>query len=143
MGDPRQQVDEAIQAGQRVLAQLDVVEDQLSRAGIWGWIDIFSKGFISAIFKHSRLNEADHAMAQLTALIDEFNREISDVKVWYNVQKIGMGNGWAIADGLLDNIILDAIVLTHIGEVQKQIAEIRPQVNAALENLYTLRVQMG
>ncbi len=82
MGDPRQQVDEAIQAGQRVLAQLDVVEDQLSRAGIWGWIDIFSKGFISAIFKHSRFHEADHAMDPRPALIDEVNPGISDVKVW-------------------------------------------------------------
>ncbi len=143
MADQRQQVDEAIQAGQRVLAQLDIVEDQLGRARTWGLIDIFSTGFISAIFKHSKLNEADGAMRQLTYLIDEFNREISDVKVWYNVKKIGMGEGWAVADGLLDNILVDALVLSHIGETRRQVAEIRPQVTAALEKLYTLRIQLG
>ncbi len=138
-----EELNEAILAGERAAEQLNAVEDELGRAKTWGWIDLFSGGgLFSAIFKHARLEDADAGMRQLAALIDDFNKEVSDLKVFYNVQKIGMGSGWAVADWLLDGIFVDAMVLSHIGDTQRQVAEIRPQINSALERLYALRDEL-
>ncbi len=135
-----EELNEAIAAGQRVLEQLDYVEDQLGRAKTWGWIDMFSRGgFISAMFKHARMEDADYAMRELAARIDAFNAEVQDLMVFYNVEKISMGGGWVFADLFFDGIFVDALVLSHIGDAQRQVAEIRPQIVSAVDRLAVLR----
>lgn len=138
-----QEVNEAITAGEDALYQIGIVEAELDSAKTWGWIDIFSKGgFISAMVKHSRLSEAEDAMNSLRRTIDRFNSEISDIKIYDNVGAISMGTGMELADWLLDGTIIDAITLSRIGDSQRQVAQLRGQIESALQRLYSMRATL-
>ncbi len=135
-----QEIEEAIGWGHEVLDQIGEVEDRLRSAKNWGWFDILTKGgFISALFKHGKLEEAHNAMIRLSSTIDRFNSEISDIRIYNDVSKITMGAGVQIADAFLDSILVDGLVQMKIGESQRELAELRIQTENALNRLYALR----
>lgn len=135
-----QEINEAIEAGYQVLEQLQIVEDNLRRAQGWGIVDMFSKGgFISALLKHSRLSDAEAAMNELTYRLNRFNSELSDIHISNNVGQITMGTGMQLADWFFDGLIVDVMALSRIGESQRQVADLRRQIENAMDRLFYLK----
>jgi len=67
---------EAVQAGERVLQTLYAARDKLGSARNWGIFDMLGGGFISDLVKHSKMNDASALMEQAKSDIQRFQREL-------------------------------------------------------------------
>ena len=54
----KNEIYEAIQAGERALTCLGRAQERLNSARNWGILDLFGGGFITDMVKHSRMNAA-------------------------------------------------------------------------------------
>ena len=63
MYDRAVEINEAIAAGHRALDALAEAADSLDSAKRWGIVDILGGGLITSVIKHSRLGDANHALA--------------------------------------------------------------------------------
>lgn len=134
------EVNQASVAGRQVLDQIEVIEDKLSRAKTWGFIDLFSdSGLLTTIFKHSRLNDAQKCLNDLKQKIDYFNKELNDVRVNEQIQNIMMSKGIIVADWLLDGFIIDVFTLSKISDSQREIGRLKSEVKSILEKLDTIK----
>ena len=135
-----EEVNEALAAGYYALRQISVVEGHLDSAKGWGYFDLFSRGgFLTSILKHSKLQDAENAMQQLAYTINRFNSELSDIKISNNVGQLTMSSGMQFADWFFDGLFVDAMTLSHIGESQRQVEDLRFQVQQAVDKLNTLK----
>lgn len=77
----KREMQEAVQAGERVLQTLYAARDKLGSARNWGIFDMLGGGFISDLVKHSKMNDASALMEQAKSDIQRFQRELRDVQV--------------------------------------------------------------
>ena len=75
----KREMQEAVQAGERVLQTLYAARDKLGSARNWGIFDMLGGGFISDLVKHSKMNDASALMEQAKSDIQRFQRELRDV----------------------------------------------------------------
>lgn len=135
-----QEVLEAISAGNEALRQVSEVERNLSSAKGWGWFDLFSDGgLLTALIKHSKLDQAQEAMNQLNYTVNRFNSELSDIHISNNVGQITMSTGMQLADWFFDGLLVDGITLSRIGDSQREVAELKNDIDHAMERLYYLK----
>ncbi|MCQ2565876.1 MAG: hypothetical protein MJ194_03390 [Clostridia bacterium] len=135
-----QEVMEAIAAGEEALSQVAEVERNLSSAKGWGWFDLFSDGgLLTALIKHSKLDKAQEAMNRLNYTINRFNSELSDIHISSNVGAITMSTGMQLADWFFDGLLVDGITLSRIGDSQREVADLKKDINHAMERLYYLK----
>ena len=52
----RNEMREAILAGERALSSLRSAQEKLNSAGNWGLLDMFGGGMFSTLIKHSKMN---------------------------------------------------------------------------------------
>ena len=55
---------EAIDAGRRAIRSLQTARDNLDSAKNWGLVDMFGGGFLTTMFKHSKMDQARQNMEQ-------------------------------------------------------------------------------
>lgn len=73
------EVGEAMEAGRRVLGQIDRIEASLSSAEGWGTWDLFGGGVLADIAKYSHLDAAQAGAQQLNSLLRRFKTELADI----------------------------------------------------------------
>ncbi|WP_443742214.1 hypothetical protein [Tractidigestivibacter sp.] len=78
--DPKREVEEAIDAGEKALVCLNRASKSLDSASGWGMLDIFGGGLISGLAKHHRIDEAQDALREAQSSLAVFSRELSDVR---------------------------------------------------------------
>lgn len=134
------EINQAIEAGQNVLRQTDIVLDYLGKAQTWGYIDMFSRGgLISGLLKHSKMNYADDAMQELKYAIDRFNKELNDVRVYDNIQSIDFDRFMRFLDIFCDNFIIDFIALSRISDSKQRIKDLSYEVKNIINKLETIK----
>lgn len=130
------EINEATLAGHDVLNQIEMVQNKLHKAKTWGFIDLFSDGgLLSAIFKHDNLHDAQQSLTVLEEKINKFNDELDDVKIDSNIKDVMMSKGIEIADWLLDGLFIDVYTLSKIGDSQRQLDNLRSNVEHILSSL--------
>ena len=80
MYDRRREIEEAIAAGKEALEALEDAADSLDSAKRWGIVDILGGGLITSVIKHSRLGDANHALADARVALARFSAELDDVR---------------------------------------------------------------
>ena len=120
----RQEIMEAINAGERALYSLRQAKEKLNHARTWGIVDLFGGGFFTDIMKHSKLDDAARYIEDAKYDLNVFQREIRDVSV-YSDLRIELGGFLSFADFFFDGIVADYLV-------QSKIEDAREQVNDAI-----------
>ena len=77
----RQEVREAIEAGEQALASLQAASRQLNGARNWGIADLLGGGFFTGLFKHQRIKDASEYIEEAKQDLQVFERELRDVTV--------------------------------------------------------------
>lgn len=138
MNDKEKEIQEAIAAGNSALEALNYVDKSISTArglGVW---DMLGGGLISGLLKHSKMDEAERYMNQARVELERFQKELKDVQIYYNIA-INFDGFTRFADYFFDNLLVDFIVQSRIAETQKQVANIKRQVQDAVNRLYDIQ----
>ena len=121
------EVQEARNAGDQVLNQVDQIEHTLQSASNWGMVDMFSDGFISDMAKYGKLDEAKRQLRDLNRFLAIYRRELKDLNVHLNISA-DIGSGMQFADIFFDNVFTDSMALSRIDSIKRQVRDIRRQV---------------
>ena len=121
------ELQEALDAGTRVLDQILLIEDALSSASNWGVADMFGGGFISDIAKYGHLDNAQQEFQYLNQLLIQYTHELQDLNINFQM-RINIGDGLRFADFFFDGLIADSMALDRIHRMQEQVSELRYQV---------------
>ena len=138
MYDRLREIDEAIAAGREALEALEDAADSLDSAKRWGIVDILGGGLITSVIKHSRLGDANHALADAREEIRAFTREISDVRDLHllNAEVGGLNTFFDIA---MDNTLVDLLVQKDISDAEDRVEEATAWVREAIARLEVAR----
>lgn len=117
---------EAVNAGNIVLDDLNQALSSLQSAESWGLFDIFAGGGIPTYIKHSHLDTAQDHLAKLKIHMDNFRKEVADVKDIV-IGDVKLSTGLMVADYVFDNMFMDLFI-------QSKITSSKDQVNEAIDN---------
>ncbi len=123
----QREVQEAKNAGNQVMDQIDRIENALRSASNWGMVDMFSDSFLSDVAKYSKMDEAQAELKNLNRLLQAYARELRDLNVHMNISA-DLGSGMRMADILFDNISTDSSARSRIDGIRRQVSQFRYQV---------------
>ena len=135
----KQQLREAILAGERALAALDDAQGKLKSAKNWGLFDLMGGDFFATLIKRSKMKDASALIDDAKYALAAFQRELRDVEIMMDVDFDDDGL-LAFADYVFDDFFSDILVQRKIGKAQDQLRRIERQVSsivAALKAKYT------
>lgn len=130
----RQEVQEAIQAGENALQSLYAAKDQLNSAKNWGLFDMFGGGFFTSMIKHSKLDGAAASLEEARYNLQIFQRELSDVHIPQDLH-INVNGFLSFADFFLDGLIADYLVQSRINDAREQVDDAIGRVETLLNDL--------
>ncbi|MCR1833445.1 hypothetical protein NSA56_03425 [Oceanobacillus caeni] len=129
-----EELDEALIAGNKTKADLDIAGDSIDNAATWGVFDMFGGGAISGLLKHSNMDEAMEAINRAQKSLRKFQKELLDVEADLNIS-IDISSMLKFADFFLDNFFTDYLVQERINESQDQISQKQLEVGRIVENI--------
>lgn len=130
----RQEIQEAIRAGERALISLDSARNRLISARSWGIWDMVGGGFITSLVKHSKIDEASSYLESAKMDLKVFQRELKDIPDFSGLG-IDIGNFLSFADCFMDGILVDYMVQRKIDDARTQVEEGIRKVESLLKSL--------
>jgi predicted nucleic acid-binding Zn-ribbon protein len=109
------ELQEAIQAGQRVQAGLDRAVAALESASNWGTWDLLGGGMLSSAVKHGHLDDAHQAIQEVQPLLLRFQRELAEVQGATGLE-VQAGGLESFVDIFFDGLLVDLLVQTKIND---------------------------
>lgn len=134
----RQEIDEAIRAGNKALISLRLAQEKLSSAKNWGILDILGGGLITNMVKHSKINDASSYLKEAKDSLRIFQRELKDIPD-FTALEIDIGEFLSFADFFFDGFIADYMVQTKISDAKDKIDEAIRRVESLLRELKAYR----
>ena len=125
---------EAIDAGNKALRSLRKAQENLGSAKSWGIFDMLGGGFISTMFKHSKVDQAKENMEQAKYDLRNFSKELNDVNIACNLN-IETGDFLSFADWFFDGFIVDWMMQDRINQASQQVEEAIRRVEDILRQL--------
>lgn len=129
------ELQEAIYAGEAVLAEADNAIEQLSSARSWGAWDMMGGGLISTAIKHSRIDAAQETMVGLQQLLQTFYKELKDVDLQESNINIDIGSFLGFADYFLDGFFVDWMVQSRIVDSLNQTYDLKSRIESIVSRL--------
>lgn len=130
---------EAIQAGNRVISQLNQVEKSLNSAHGWGTWDMWGGGgLVTDMIKHSHIDDARADASAVQSLLNQFRTELADVHITSQIH-IDIEGFSKFADFFFDGLISDWVVQSKINDSLSSVSQVRNQVNQVLVKLQTMQ----
>jgi hypothetical protein len=138
MYDRVKEIDEAIAAGHEALAALRDAADSLDSAKRWGVVDVLGGGLLTSVVKHSRLGDANRALAKARAAIRRFTQELADV---HELAELNANvSSWnAFFDIACDNVLADLLVQKEISDAADRVDDAIDKVKEAVRRLEAAR----
>ena len=133
----RQEIEEAIRAGQRARYSLLQAKDCLKSAGNWGILDMIGGGLFTTFVKRSKMNDAERLVQLARNDLMQFRQELTDVSAISEFH-IETGNFLAFADYFLDCFVTDLFVQSKIQDAKKQVDDAIENVESILRQLEDL-----
>lgn len=132
------EIEEAINAGQLVIDELNNTRKSLDSAEGWGTWDLLGGGLLSDIAKHSHIDEARESASEVQSLLNNFRTELTDVKVTSEIN-INIEGFVKFADFFFDGLIADWVVQSHIRDSIESIENVRIEVNTVINKLQQMK----
>lgn len=133
----RQEIEEAIRAGQRARYSLLQAKDCLKSAGNWGILDMIGGGLFTTFVKRSKMNDAERLVQLARNDLMQFRQELTDVSAISEFH-IETGKFLAFADYFLDCFVTDLFVQSKIQDAKKQVDDAIENVESILRQLEDL-----
>lgn len=133
----KREVEEAIRAGRRAQSIADAILSSLNSAESWGTWDLVGGGLVSDLIKHDRIDNAQEQIELLQVQLRRFTAELSDVKVFADMQ-VRVDGFLRFADFFFDDLISAWVVLDRVGRSKEQVRQVQQQVQQALSRLGTM-----
>lgn len=133
------EIDEAIIAGNHVVAGLERVIESLENAEGWGTWDLLGGGLISTAIKHSRIDDARKDIQDVQAMMSRFKRELADVQKNVDLQ-IDIDEFTSFADFFFDGLIVDWIVQSKIADSLQRSKQAKDVIARAVKELEDLKI---
>ena len=130
----KQEIREAVTAGERALQSLRAAQDRLNSARSWGIFDMLGGGFITGMIKHSKLNDAASYMEAAKIDLRTFQRELRDVEVPTNIE-LEISSFLSFADFFFDGFVADYLVQSKIADTRRQVSDAIRRVENILQDL--------
>lgn len=128
------ELDEAVRAGEDTRAGLQHAVEALNSASTWGTLDLLGGGLLASAVKHSHLDDAHNAVQTVQPLLQRFDRELADVSGQVGLD-IDAGGLTAFADIFMDNLLVDLVVQSRIGESLEAAQSMLARVNELITRL--------
>ncbi|MDK6233365.1 hypothetical protein ACX3VT_08780 [Aerococcus sanguinicola] len=136
-----EEVKEARQAAQELLAGLDKAIKSLQDASGWGVMDLLGGGFFSSMMKRDHMKRSNQELEDVKRGLDKLDHELADLGLSLP-DEISDTWGDNIVDVWLDNIFIDAKVqyeikdqLKALQKLRQSIVELEEDLAAKMENL--------
>ena len=130
------EIQEAINAGKNVLAELANVLSSLKSAGNWGTFDLIGGGVIATAVKHSKIDNAKQGVQRVQQLLHRFHDELSDVDI--NPESdmgIEIGSFNTFADYFFDGLIFDWVVQSKINRSLQKTKKVNHDISLVIGRL--------
>ncbi len=138
------EIKEAETLGVRVINKIAAIREHLKSAENWATFDVFTRGgIISHMAKYEHLDTAASECHHLTALLEDFKKELRDVKGFSAPVHLGIDTGTRVFDFWFDNIFTDLSIRDKIRRDQEQIDLLDTEVKKALEELKNAKKLAG
>lgn len=130
----REEIMEAVTAGERALRSLYAAQEKLNSARNWGILDLFGGGLITDLVKHSKMDDASAYIESAKYDLQIFQRELRDVDVPMNI-RMEIGGFLSFADFFFDGLVADYLVQSRIAEARSQVDDAIQRVERLLQEL--------
>jgi hypothetical protein len=111
----KNEINEAIEAGEMALNGLRLAIQTLRKAKNWGLYDMVGGGLLATAIKHSNIDEAKNIIHDVQVWLKKFKRELSDVHFATSGELAVQMDSFSIfADYFFDNLIFDWVVQDKI-----------------------------
>lgn len=130
----RQEIMEAIEAGERALDSLRGAQKALGSAKNWGLYDLLGGGLIASLIKRDRMKNAAGLMEEARRDLRIFEKELRDVELTSGLH-IETDDFLAFADFFFDGAVADFLMQTRIAETKERVDEAADRVTALLAAL--------
>lgn len=129
---------EAITAADLALESLNEAKKDLSKAAGWGVWDMLGGGLFGTFMKHSRMDDARHAMEMARTRMRGLKSELMDVNLPEDL-KLDIGDFLTFADYFFDGIIADWMVQSKINKSSRQVEEAQKRIIQIRDRLRYMR----
>lgn len=130
----KQEMKQAIAAGELALSSLYAAQEKLNSARTWGALDMFGGGLFTTMVKRSKVNDASKYLENVKRDLFKFQRELQDVHVPLNL-KIEISSFLSFADFFFDGFVADYLVQSKIADAREQISDASLRVQKILSDL--------
>lgn len=115
----KEEVKEAVKAGEEALTALLEVREKLDSARNWGIFDMFGGGLFGTLMKRSRMKEAAGLMEDAKTKLHIFQRMLFHTEIPAEFQ-MEVSGFLSFADFFFDGIVFDYLVQRKINEAREQ-----------------------
>jgi hypothetical protein len=132
------EIQEASNAGNRVLAWLDSALESLRKAENWGTYDMLGGGLMAGMVKHDHMDHAAECVSGAQMAMNEFRSELADIDLRCDIS-VGIGDFARFADLFFDGLFSDWYVQGAIEDSLNSVSAARGNVTSArfkLDGLY-------
>ena len=133
----QREIAEAAQAGCDAQQAADAILQELDDVASMGVWDLLGGGLLVTMAKHDHLDAAQNLVEQLQIKLRNFKTELADVSIGVNLQ-MQVDGFLYFADYFFDGIFADLAVQNHIEEQQRQIHQLKQQIDVVLGTLETM-----
>lgn len=130
----KREAEEAVEAGRQAQSVAESVLEALDSAEGWGTWDLIGGGLVTDLVKHDRIDTAQEQIEMLQVQLRRFSAELSDVKVFADMQ-VRADGFLRFADFFFDDFVSAWMVLDRVGRSKAQVEQVRQQVAEALKRL--------
>ena len=128
------EMEEAIEAGHKVIACADTILSYLDKADSWSTADFFLDSFLVDMAKHDNIDKATTQINNLQTLLGRFRSELADVTIDKNIS-INIDSFTTFADYFWDGIFSNMEVQRKISDATKQVQGVKYKVQDAISTL--------
>ena len=114
------ELQEALEASYPLTDQLQKAVDELGSASSWGIYDVFAGGMVSSMIKHSHIDHAQEAIAQIQQDMRRFQKELKDISM-IELPNVQMEEWLKFSDIFFDNALFDFMALSQINDNEKSL----------------------
>lgn len=130
----KQELLEAIEAGDRALFSLKQAQKELKSAKNWGLVDLFGGGLIVDLLKRGRMKDASRWMEEARKDLRIFESELRDVNIASDLH-VNTDDFLTFADFFFDGVIADYLMHTRIAQTKEKVDEAIDRVTYLLATL--------
>jgi DNA repair exonuclease SbcCD ATPase subunit len=128
------EISEAIHAGNRVISQLQQVQESLKSAQNWGTWDMLGGGMLSTMAKREKMQEAQSYISRTQSLLGDFSRELGDIETYINID-LDIDSFLGFADYFFDGFFVDWAVQSKINSAIDKVNSVYNQVEHIMSSL--------